>query len=235
MKKPPDIELTTQERQQLQALIVDCIVQANLNGIAVVFQRYGSPLPVMPATFGTWLHSGQPMLTSAVRSHAQFAIATSPHRRDQLAPIMLAITNLIPQGLDVMQSKDDIERPVSYDTCLLHLFTELLHELAHAATCGQVQTEHDNTVVHNMQDSEKQANEWEYRMYERLLDEELRKKVVKHRLFCHIFREGTEAKYNQTINQLLSMHFGQPETEENSLGNMKVVEVDDDNNLQNQE
>jgi hypothetical protein len=214
MKRYPDIELTENERNRLRQLIVECIIQANLNGIATVMQTYNGPLPVMPSTCGTWLNSGQPMLTSAVRSHLQFTASLGGPGGDRLVPAMAVITNLIPNGVDVLRSDDEEESAVNYNTCLLHLFTELLHELAHAATSGRVKTWNENTIAHNAEDSETQANQWEYDMYEKLLDEKLRKKVIHHRLFCHIFRDGPEEKYNGTIDKLLEMHFKKPEMSE---------------------
>jgi hypothetical protein len=225
MERYPKIELTAQERNQLRELIVNLIIQANLNGVAVALQRYNAPVPIMPSTFGTWLNSGQQMLTSAVRSHMQYTIGLTPHRHDQLIPVMAIITNPTPQGLEVLRSDDDSEIPVDYDTCLLHLFTELMHEISHAITYPQVTTLHKDTLAKDPYDSEKKCNDYEYEMYNKLLDKTLRDKVIKHRLFCHIFREGPEARYNHTINKLLEMHFSQkteetpPEKENDGIQN----------------
>jgi hypothetical protein len=209
MDRYPDVKLTEEERATLRELIIHSIIQANLNGVAIVFQRLEGPLPIMPSTVGTTLHSGNRMITSAIRSHIQFQLAPGPNKTpDQLIPSMAVVTNLVPQSLKVVTGDGEVI-PISYDICLLHLFTELTHELSHAITYPSVETAHSNTICKNPFDSEKKCAECELQTYQTSLNEQLFKKVIQFRLHCHIFRDGTEAVHNNTINELLRLHFEQ--------------------------
>ncbi|MHC4192520.1 MAG: hypothetical protein ACYSUB_23130 [Planctomycetota bacterium] len=183
------ITLTTDERRLIldkQSEIMTGIMQ---NGVAVVFQKCGSPIPIMPGAFN---HLPTIDFTrSAWRSHCQKGAGYVNSVLTKV-PMMVVVTYYVHD-----EHKDD-------DREIIHMFLELLHESMHV---------HESNDV-SWEDNEDIAYEKEIEYLARWFPESLQIKLLQYLVDGHILRKDPkktteersvkESVYNPPIRRMIN-------------------------------